>query len=119
MDFSFNLIDAPEKSEHDPNIIKYSYSDYMNAIKHSKIRLKVDNGYQPYLIMKGLFKSKGFENYIEVLNIINSQKNMPFFAKINSDGSSKPTDMHEKQMHFDFLLHTIPQMPKKIKKSSK
>ena len=117
MNYFLNLKDDP--NEIDPDVIKYSYSDYMNAIKHSKIRLKVDKGYQPFLIMKGLFKSKECENYIEVLNIINSQKHMPLFAKINSDGSSKPQDIFQRQMHFDFLLHTIPQTTKKIKKSTK
>ena len=111
-----NIEDFPE-DEIDLKEIKYKYSDYMDAIKHTKIRLKVDKGYSPYLISKGLFKSKGFENYIEVLNIINSVPPLNPMSKLESHLNSIEIDLHQYQMHFDFLLHTIPQITKKIKKS--
>lgn len=98
---------------------QYKYSDYMDAIKHTKIRLKVDKGYEPFLIQKGLLRGKGGEDYIMVLNIINSRKDVPLFYKFSREGSAEPQNMFEKQMHFDFLLHTIPKTPKKKKKTSK
>ena len=95
-----------------------TYAEYMDAIKHTKIRLKVCSKYHPFLIMKGLKSMKGVEDYIQILNIIN-RVGVPYWHKINVDGETTPQDMFEKQMHFDFQLHTIPKTPKKKKKTSK
>ena len=101
------------------NGFQYKYSDYMDAIKHTKIRLKVDKGYKPFLIMRGLYNSKGWEDYLSVMNIINAYPNLPLYIKCDIDGGAEPQNMFENQLHFDYLLHTIPKIPKKKKKTSK
>jgi len=88
--------------------IKTRHSEYMYSILYSKCHLKVDKDYSPYLVNKAL--RPYWENHILELNMINRKG----AQVLENDGNVLEQRLHEKQMHYDFLLHTIPkQKPKK------
>ncbi len=82
----------------------------MYSILYSKCRLKVDNDYSPYLVNKAL--RPFWKDHILELNMINRQG----AQVLENDGNLKEQKLFEKQMHYDFLLHTIPQLAPKPKK---
>ena len=75
----------------------------MNAIKFTKERLRVDEDYSPFLMNRYLRTTP--ENVL-LLNAVN-RKPVPF-RFVDRDEQS----LHEKQMHFDFLLETVKQVQK-------
>ena len=81
---------------------KTRHREYMDAIKHTKKRLKVGMDYQPYLVCRALWRDA--EN-IPHLNTIN-WKPLPVY---NHD--TREQRLFEKQMHFYYLLGIVSKKP--------
>ena len=79
---------------------KTRHREYVDAIKHTKERLKVDMDYQPFLICRALWKD---ETIIPHLNILNRKSAKVFTPDIREQR------LFEKQMHFDYLLSAVDQ----------
>ena len=77
---------------------KTRHREYMDAIKHTKKRLKVGMDYQPFLVCRALWRDA--EN-IPHLNALN-RKSLPVY---NHD--TREQRLFEKQMHFDYLLSVV------------
>jgi hypothetical protein len=77
---------------------KTRHREYIDAIKHTKERLKVDMDYQPFLICRALWRD---EEMVHHLNILNRK---PMKA-LHTD--TKEQRLFEKQMHFDYLLGVV------------
>ena len=73
----------------------------MDSINHSKIRMKVDNDYSPYMVNNAL--RADWEEHILLLNMVN-KKGLPFYLVEDTSGQR----LFEKQMHYDFLLNALP-----------
>ena len=74
----------------------------MDAIKHTKKRLRVGMDYQPYLICRALWRDA---DIIPHLNTIN-RKPLPVY---NCD--TREQRLFEKQMHIDYLLSVASRKP--------
>ena len=79
---------------------KTRHREYVDAIKFTKERLKVGSDYSPYLINRSLMNTP--ENVL-LLNAVN-KISVPY-CYMDRDEQS----LHEKQVHFDFLLETVKQ----------
>jgi hypothetical protein len=79
---------------------KTRHREYVDAIKHTKIRLKVDMDYQPFLICRALWRD---EEMIQHLNTLNRKP----ISVLRTD--TKEQRLFEKQMHFDYLLSVVEQ----------
>ena len=77
---------------------KTRHPQYIDAIKHTKERLKVDMDYQPFLICRALWRD---ETIIPHLNILNRKLLSTFASDIREQR------LFEKQMHFDYLLGVV------------
>jgi hypothetical protein len=77
---------------------KTRHREYVQAIKHTKERLKVDMDYQPFLICRALWRDEKITPHLNILN------RTP--AKVyNHD--IREQRLFEKQMHFDYLLSVV------------
>ncbi len=74
----------------------------MDAIKHTKKRLKVGMDYQPYLVCRALWRDA---DIIPHLNTIN-RKPLPVYHC-----DTREQRLFEKQMHFDYLLSVVSKKP--------
>ena len=79
---------------------KTRHREYVQAIKHTKERLKVDMDYQPFLICRALWRD---EKIIPHLNIINRKPAKTYTSDIREQR------LFEKQEHFDYLLGVVEQ----------
>ena len=83
---------------------KTRHREYVDAIKYTKERLMVGADYQPFLINRALWRN---EEDFGFLNMVN-RKPVPII-----EGNIEKFRLHEKQMHFDFLLRVIEQKTRK------
>ena len=81
---------------------KTRHREYIDAIKHTKERLKVGMDYQPFLICRALWRD---ETLIPHLNILNRRPVKTITPDIREQR------LLEKQMHFDYLLSVVKQTP--------
>ena len=79
---------------------KTRHRRYIDAIKHTKERFKLDMDYQPFLICRALWRD---EEIIPHLNIINRKPVKTY------TGDVREQRLFEKQMHFDYLLGVVEQ----------
>lgn len=86
---------------------KTRHREYIDAIKHTKERLKVGMDYQPFLISRALWRD---ETLIPHLNIIN-RKPLKVFTP-----ETREQRLFERQMHFDYLLNVVKQTPLRLSK---
>ena len=77
---------------------KTRHKEYSDAIRYTKERVDVDSDYSTFMINRCLMKTP---EDVLLLNAVN-HKMVPF-RPMDRDEQS----LHEKQMHFDFLLHSI------------
>jgi hypothetical protein len=77
---------------------KTRHREYMDAIKYTKERLKVDMDYQPFLVGRALWSD---ETLMPHLNILNRR---PMKGYVHE---TKEQRLFEKQMHFDYLLGIV------------
>lgn len=83
---------------------KTRHREYMDAIKHTKKRLKVGMDYQPFLVCRALWRD---EDIIPHLNTINRKP-----LSVYNHGTREQR-LFEKQMHFDYLLSVVSKKPTK------
>ena len=81
---------------------KTRHREYMDAIKHTKKRLKVGMDYRPFLVCRALWRDA--EN-IPHLNTLNRKP----LSVYNHD--TREQRLFEKQMHFDYLLSVVSRKP--------
>ena len=81
---------------------KTRHREYMDAIKHTKKRLRVGMDYQPYLVCRALWRDA---DIIPHLNNIN-RKPLPVYHC-----DTREQRLFEKQMHFDYLLSVASRKP--------
>lgn len=81
---------------------KTRHREYMDAIKHTKKRLKVGMDYQPYLVCRALWRDADIISHLNTLN----RKPLPVY---NCD--TREQRLFEKQMHFDYLLSVVSRKP--------
>ena len=81
---------------------KSRHREYVQAIKHTKERLKVDMDYQPFLICRALWRG---EKIIPHLSILNRKSAKVFTPDIREQR------LFEKQEHFDYLLSVVEKTP--------
>ena len=81
---------------------KTRHREYMDAIKHTKKRLKVGMDYRPFLVCRALWRDA--EN-IPHLNTLNRKP----LSVYNCD--TREQRLFEKQMHFDYLLSVVSRKP--------
>ena len=84
---------------------KTRYREYSDAIKHTKERLEVDSDYSPYLIGRGLMTTP---EDVRLLNEVNR------ILSPNRGEDRKQTSLDFKQMHFDYLLHSVERRKRKV-----
>ena len=78
-----------------------TYTDYMKSIKTTGKDIWNDekpNSYSPYLIQRGLFSDDAFA--IDILNTANQR-------------------IRDKELHYKFLLHSLPKNVKYVAQSKK
>jgi len=90
---------------------KTRHREYMDAILYTKERLIVDSDYSPFMVGRALMKNP---RDLLMLNVVN-QKGIS--AQFMHSRDVKEQRIFEKQIHFDFLLHTIKQRHPPLKLS--
>ena len=86
---------------------KTRHKEYSDAIRYTKERVDVDSDYSTFMINRCLMKTP---EDVLLLNALN-HKMVPFRHFDRGEQS-----LHEKQMHFDFLLHSIKKKNPPIRK---
>jgi len=84
---------------------KTRHREYMDSILYSKTRLKVNNDYSPFMVNQAL--RPHWEDNIHVLSMVNTNG----VSMIEGDISEQR--LHQKQMHYDFLLNILPKQIRK------
>ena len=77
----------------------------MDSILYTKTRLKVDNDYSPFMVSKALLSN--WVDNIHMVNMVNTH------GVYMIEGDIPEQKLHQKQMHYDFLLHIIPKQIRK------
>ena len=80
---------------------KTRHREYMDAILYTKERIIVDSDYSPFMVGRALMKDPCD---LLMVNVVNRTG---ISAQLMQSRDIKEQRLHEKQRHFDFLLHTI------------